>query len=126
MGRKRTVPIWEQSIKELLAKYDLNPIEELLKMAREEIELKPGDEEFIAGLLEDHEVIRRDGKEYLRPKLKHRKDLWMELAQYVAPKLRSSEVKGQIDYNFNITIKKFEDMPETHRIVDVESKALKE
>jgi len=119
--------VWEQSIKELLAKYDINPLEEAIKMAAEEIPLKEGDEQFIEALMDDYEVVVKDGGErVLRPKFKHRKDIWLELAQYIAPKLRSTETKGQVDYNFNITIKRFEDAPEHNRVINVTPKQLVE
>jgi hypothetical protein len=130
MGRKKAPQkaVFEQSVKELLARHDVNPIEELIKIAQELIELREGDEQYIDALMDDYELIPKDGKRYLRPKLKHRINVHSELAQYCAPKLRSTETKGQIDYNFNISIKRFEDVPETKQIevVDVTPKQLAE
>jgi hypothetical protein len=116
---------WEQSVKELLAAHDLNPLDELLKIATERIELKDGDEQFITDLMDDYELVISEGKKFLRPKLKYRIDIFSEVAQYFQPKLRSTETKGQVDYNFNLTIKQFgEDSPKRVDVVDVTPKLI--
>lgn len=123
MPRVKRKEVWEQSVKELLAKHDLNPLEELIKLTRP-IALKDGDEEFIGGMMDDYQMTRNEqGERFLVPKLKHLKDIWSELAQYCSPKLRATETKGQIDYNFHISFKRFDDDP---KLINVNVKAIPE
>ena len=126
--RKNNKIVWEQSVKELLATHDINPLDELIKIAKELIEVRPDDDpSWIEPLLDDYELVRMEDKRYLRPKLKHRINVFSELAQYTAPKLRSTETKGAIDYNFHLTIKEFP-AEETKRVdvMDVPAKLISE
>lgn len=117
----------EQSVKDVFSRHDFNALDEMIKLLTEKVYLKPGDEEFIDSMLEDREVVRLEtGEQVMQLKVKHKINLLCEIAQYQAPKLRSTETKGQIDYNFNITIKQFKDVPEAPRIVDVTPKELTE
>lgn len=57
--------------------------------------------------LDDYEVIDRpDGSMALRLRPYHRTKILIELMQYVAPKLRVTEVKGSIDRTVTVVLQK--------------------
>lgn len=125
MGRKKSPAkeAWQRTVSEVWAKHDFNAVEEMIKVLYEKVHLKEEDKEFVGDMLEDREVVRtEDGSLILQLKVKHRINLLCELAQYQAPKLRSMETKGQVDMNFNITIRNFEDKA---LVTDVPHKQLK-
>ena len=116
---------WEQSVKEIFASRDFDAVDEMLKVYYEKIEVHPGDD--LEPYMESREVVREGGKIYLRPKLKLRLEILFEAAQYQRPKLRSTETKGTIDYNFNLTIKEFPaEEPKRVDVVDVTPRQLTE
>ena len=114
------------SVRDIMHSNHFEPLGNLIKLAQFYTEYRDGDEKLLN--MEDYEVVRDtlDGKRYLRPRIKHLIAINSELAQYQYPKLRATETKGQMDYNFNITIKKFEDAPIPARVTDVEVKQLDE
>lgn len=126
MGRKKSPAkeAWQRTVSEVWAKHDFNAVDEMIKELRAQVHLKEEDKDFLEGALEDREVVRNEGGTLiLQLKVKHRINLLSELAQYQHPKLRSMETKGQVDMNFNITIRNFEE-PKA-MVTDVPHKQLK-
>lgn len=114
------------SVRDIVHSHKYDPLSNLIKLRQFYTPYQDGDEKLVN--MDDYEVVRDtlDGKRYLRPRLKHLIAIDSELAQYLFPKLRATETKGQMDYNFNITIKKFEEAPIPARVTDVEVKELRE
>lgn len=128
MPRKKSADkeITFASVRDIVHAHKFNGLENLIQLAQSYRPYHEGDEKLVN--MDDWEVVRDhlDGKRYMRPRLKHLIYINSELAQYLYPKLRATETKGQMDYNFNITIKKFEDTPIPARVTDVKPAELAE
>lgn len=107
--RKKVDMSVERSIRELILKHGVDPAEEMLKMAFERTAVPPDiAPELLASLLRSWDMVTEpDGARWFVAPAARRMDIWKELAQYVYPKLRSTETKSQVDFNFNVTIKSF-------------------
>lgn len=131
MGRpKKAITLkQEQSLKEILAYHGVDAVDEVLKIATEQIEIRPDDDpKWFMDLLSkgNYELVVIGGKKFIRPSVKIRTDIFLDLAQYSHAKLRSVETKGSVDYNFNVTIKQFDTEPKRIDVVDVTPKQISE
>lgn len=70
-----------------------DPFVELIELATETQELQVGDKTITVPVATVDQRIT----------------IAKELAQYMAPKLKSMEIEGQVDMNFQITVKRFGD-----------------
>lgn len=97
--------VWEQCVKK-----NVNPVEEMIKLANLRIPLPEGyDEDVLKKMVDRYDIDTSDPKKHhLVPKVADRFDAWKELAQYIAPKLRSSETTTTEDKNITITIRTFD------------------
>jgi hypothetical protein len=116
MPRRKEAPrqATEYTVRELLLKHDIDPLEEMMKMYQHELPWPvDGDgnvlvDELKALLPYWEPAVNEKGKKILRLKTDKRIELLKELAQYAHPKLRGAEVRGNVDYNITVNIKSFE------------------
>lgn len=110
---------WGRPLKEIAAGHGIEPVDEMFKELNTRMEVTGMEVKDFEHLLDDYELFADGDKRFLRPKLKHRLNIIFELAQYFHPKLRSTETKGQVDYNFNVTIRQFDSAPAEPKRIDV-------
>jgi hypothetical protein len=106
---------------EVCQRYKLNPIEELVKEYLFRVRIPDGaDSEVVAKELKKYDVEWDDNGNpvALRRKADQRLAILNSLAEYVAPKLRSSETKEEKDYNITISIKTF-DGKDQPKVIDL-------
>jgi hypothetical protein len=89
------------------------PIEELVKLAEFRVRVPKGvsDDVLIRELKKYDLEIDAEGQQWMVRKSEQRQAIWMELAQFTDPKLRSSETKEEKDVNLTVIIKTFGDQP---------------
>lgn len=83
-----------------------NPIDELVKLALFRLKVPTDvDPKVLAKELKKYDLeIDEDGQQWLIRRAEQRIGIWTELAQYCAPKLRSSETKETRDSTINVII----------------------
>ena len=116
MPRRKDAPkhVTEYAANELFLKHDFDPLEEMIKMSQQELPWPvDGDgntltDELKALLPYWEPSINEKGKKILRLKADKRIELYKECAKYHRPQLRGAEVRGNVDYNINFTIKSFD------------------
>lgn len=129
MGRRKQLAIGDPnvSIRELVIKHGLDPVDELLKMVKETLPW-PDDEflkknpSWLAALYDKgYEPFLIDGVRRLRMGQGRKADILCKLAPFMYPTLKSSESREQKDYNFNITIN---DRRGSTKAIDVQAERL--
>jgi hypothetical protein len=111
-------------VAEVCIRYKCDPFEEMVKLAMECVRV-PDNPAAMEELLKTHEFIMgEDGKQRMRLKAMDRFDILKECAQYVYPRLRSSETKIEEDKTLTIVLRTFSngqaiDTPVTSRVVDI-------
>ncbi len=97
-------------------------------MYRERIPIPVGyDPEALKEMLYRFDIVKgEDGRDYLQPTVKERTELMKECAQYVYPKLRSSETKDEKDFKLTIVMKSYlpNEAPVKTTVVDVTPKEI--
>jgi len=98
-------------VKNICDKYKCDPFEEMIKLAMLEYEMpKAGmiEPAALEAMLQDYEIFEgEDGKRMRRLKAMNRFDIFKEAAQYVYPRLRSSETKHEEDLKLTIVLRTF-------------------
>ncbi len=98
-------------VKNICDKYKCDPFEEMIKLAMLEYNMPDLDKiapDALELLLHDYEVFEgEDGKMKRRLKAMNRFDIFKEAAQYVYPRLRSSETKHEEDLKLTIVLRTF-------------------
>lgn len=92
---------------EILRRKGIDPFEEMLNLVTETIPVIEGSDPKIIVEMADRYDLAEDakGRPCLRLKAMHRFEIWKEMAQYVYPKLRSSENKENKDYKLTVVLK---------------------
>ncbi len=94
-------------VAEILRRKGKDPYEEMMNIVTETIPVIDGaDVKLIAPMMDRYDLAEDDkGNRCLRLKAMHRFEIWKEMAQYVYPKLRSSENKEEKDYKLTVVLK---------------------
>ena len=109
MGRKRKLELGdpELTIRELVIKHGIDPVDELLKMVKETLPW-PDDPSWVVALLDKgYEPVMVDGKKRLRMGAGKKTEILCKLAPFMYPTLKSSEHREQKDMRIEVTIKSF-------------------
>jgi hypothetical protein len=112
MPRPKRISPGNTTLKELLIRHDIEPLDELFKMYRETLPCPDyADQDFIAQLCSTgwEPYYAEDGKKRLRMSLVRRKELMADAANFVHPKLRASENHSTTDHSITVTINKIAD-----------------
>jgi len=109
MPRRKMPAIKDPSrIAEILHRKGKDPYEEMLRVVEETIPMPHDvDPKIVIPMMDRYDIGEKDGKRCLKLKAMHRFEIWKEMAQYVYPKLRSSETKEEKDINITVSIKQF-------------------
>jgi hypothetical protein len=91
MRGKLTPNEFRNKLQEACAKHSYDPFEELIVLATTKVKMKIDGKDTLVHLLDSDQRIQ----------------VAKEIAQYVAPKLKGIEVKGEIDNKLEITVKTF-------------------
>lgn len=94
-------------VAEILKRKGRDPFEEMMSIVTETIPVIDGaDPKLILSMMDRYDLAQDEkGKNCLRLKAMHRFEIWREMAQYVYPKLRSSENKEEKDYKLTVVLK---------------------
>ena len=94
-------------VAEILRRKGRDPYEEMMNIVTETIPVIDGaDPKLILSMMDRYDLAKDDqGNNCLRLKAMHRFEIWKEMAQYVYPKLRSSETKDEKDYKLTVVLK---------------------
>jgi hypothetical protein len=94
-------------VAEILRRKGRDPYEEMMNIVTETIPVIDGaDPKLIIPMMDRYDLAKDDkGNNCLRLKAMHRFEIWKEMAQYVYPKLRSSETKDEKDYKLTVVLK---------------------
>jgi len=94
-------------VAEILRRKGRDPYEEMMNIVTETIPVIDGaDPKLILYMMDRYDLAQDDkGNNCLRLKAMHRFEIWKEMAQYVYPKLRSSETKDEKDYKLTVVLK---------------------
>lgn len=94
-------------VAEILRRKGKDPYEEMMNIVTETIPVIDGaDPKLILPMMDRYDLAKDEsGKNCLRLKAMHRFEIWKEMAQYVYPKLRSSENKEEKDYKLTVVLK---------------------
>jgi len=94
-------------VAEILRRKGRDPYEEMMNIVTETIPVIDGaDPKLILSMMDRYDLAQDDkGNNCLRLKAMHRFEIWKEMAQYVYPKLRSSETKDEKDYKLTVVLK---------------------
>jgi hypothetical protein len=96
----------ELSMRELIIRHGVDPADELMKYVYQELPY-PEDEKELLRLPDWEPFCNEKGQKKLRLGTSKRIEVLKELMQYSYAKLRNAEVRGQVDYNINVSIKSF-------------------
>lgn len=108
MSRRKMPAIQDPSrVAEILRRKGRDPYEEMMNIVTETIPVIDGaDPKLIIPMMDRYDLAKDDkGNNCLRLKAMHRFEIWKEMAQYVYPKLRSSETKDEKDYKLTVVLK---------------------
>lgn len=108
MSRRKMPAIQDPSrVAEILRRKGRDPYEEMMNIVTETIPVIDGaDPKLILSMLDRYDLAQDEkGNNCLRLKAMHRFEIWKEMAQYVYPKLRSSENKEEKDYKLTVVLK---------------------
>lgn len=108
MSRRKMPAIQDPSrVAEILRRKGRDPYEEMMNIVTETIPVIDGaDPKLILSMMDRYDLAQDDkGNNCLRLKAMHRFEIWKEMAQYVYPKLRSSENKEEKDYKLTVVLK---------------------
>ena len=108
MSRRKMPAIQDPSrVAEILRRKGRDPYEEMMNIVTETIPVIDGaDPKLILSMMDRYDLAKDDkGNNCLRLKAMHRFEIWKEMAQYVYPKLRSSENKEEKDYKLTVVLK---------------------
>ena len=104
MSRPKRITPGGVSIKELLIRHDVDPLNELFKMYAETLPFEKGEVcDALIGSGSWEPYYNNEGKLRLRMSLSRRKELMSEAANFVYPKLRASE--NNTNHKESITLK---------------------
>jgi len=94
-------------VAEILRRKGRDPYEEMMNIVTETIPVIDGaDPKLILSMMDRYDLAQDDkGNNCLQLKAMHRFEIWKEMAQYVYPKLRSSETKDEKDYKLTVVLK---------------------
>lgn len=94
-------------VAEILRRKGIDPYEEMANLLLETIPVIDGaDPKMILEMLDRYDLAKdSNGGNCLKLKVMHRFEILKEMATYVYPKLRSSEIKDQKDYKLTVVLK---------------------
>jgi hypothetical protein len=109
MGRKKQLHIGdpELTIRELVIRHGVDPVDELLKMVKESLPW-PDDPTWVTALLDKgYEPRMIDGKKRLIMGAGRKAEILCKLTPFMYPSLKSSEHREQKDLRIEVTVKQF-------------------
>ena len=111
MPRRKAVHITNpRRVQEICIQRKFDPFEEMVKQAMDDVRVPEGiGPEAMAELAKRYDLVEgADGKIHMRLAVMNRFAILSDLAQYVYPKLRSSETKEEKDFKLTVLIQSFD------------------
>ena len=117
MGRRRKLELGdpELTIRELVIRHDIDPVDHMLKLVKETLPYP--DQEFIAEnpgflkqLIDDGYApfVDESGKKRLRLNKRMQVDIMKAIAPYIYATQKAVEIQSKHEYEINVTVKSFE------------------